>query len=123
MSCRQLAGAWTEWRRVSQAYSAAGIAGSLVNGALGPAVYCPACAVVTTVSDGSSSAVTSTAGIDSTMTRAARHHIRRMFVLLQLQVTVFGVVEAPTTAATSNSCCPSETYHGSTSMMLNPRSA
>lgn len=59
MSCRQLSGAWTEWRRVAQGMGAAGVASSLAGGALGPAVYCPACAVV---ADDSSAADTSSAG-------------------------------------------------------------
>jgi hypothetical protein len=46
VTCRQLFGAWLEWRKVSQAYGAAGMASSLSCGKLGPACLCPACAAV-----------------------------------------------------------------------------
>lgn len=48
VTCRQLGGAWMEWRKVSQAYGAAGMASSLSCGQLGPACFCPACAALPT---------------------------------------------------------------------------
>ena len=46
MPCRQLSGAYIEWRKVAQDFGAVGMTSSLAGGALGPAALCPACAVV-----------------------------------------------------------------------------
>ncbi len=55
-----------QWRKVSQGYSAAGMALSISSGSLGPASLCPACAVMPAepeeAADSEEGASTSTGG-------------------------------------------------------------
>lgn len=66
----QLSWAWMEWRRVSQALGPGGIISSLAGGALGPAMFCPACAVVTDANN-AAAAATSAAGSSGTSSHTA----------------------------------------------------